>query len=391
MHGILQEAKSIEDEIIKTRRQIHSNPELSFQEFETAKLVARRLKELGIEVKTGVGGNGIVGLLSGSKKGKVVALRADMDALPIREEVDLPFKSRKEGVMHACGHDTHVAMLLGAARILSNHKSELYGSVKFLFQPAEEDGGSGGAKQLIEDGAMDNPKVDYVFGLHIEGDYLGGEFAIRQGAAMAAPDGFKIKVIGKGGHGAEPHKAIDPIFVAAQLIVAIQGISSRMIKQTEPFVISICSIHSGTKDNIIPAEAILQGTLRTLDEKTRARAKRLLKQVAESMCRAFGAKCELDFVKDAYPVTYNDPETTRKVTEVLKKIATTREVEPRLGGEDFSRFAQKAPGVFYFLGTINAAEDCIYPNHSPKFRVDEDVLKLGAASLASVAMEFTKP
>ncbi len=348
------------------------------------------MRELGIEAKTGVGGNGVVGLLRGAEAGKVVALRADMDALPVKEEVDLPFKSKKEGVMHACGHDTHVAMLLGAAKILSDHKKEIHGAVKFLFQPAEEDGGVGGAKPMIEAGAMENPKVDYVFGLHIEGDHAAGEFALTPGPTMAAPDGFKLKVIGKGGHGSQPHKTIDPIFVAAQLIVAIQGISSRMIKQTEPFVISVCSIHSGTKDNIIPDDAFLEGTIRTLDEKTRARAKKLLKQVSDSVCKAFGARCELAFKKDAYPVTYNDPETTGRVMQVLKKISRTKVVEARLGGEDFSRFAQKAPGVFYFLGTRNAAKECVYPNHSSKFKVDEDVLKIGAASLASVALEFTK-
>lgn len=390
MQTILQEAKSIEDEIIKNRRHVHANPELTFQESETSKFVAQKLRELGIEAKTGVGGNGVVGLLRGAEAGKVVALRADMDALPVKEEVDLPFKSKKEGVMHACGHDTHVAMLLGAAKILSDHKKEIHGAVKFLFQPAEEDGGVGGAKPMIEAGAMENPKVDYVFGLHIEGDHAAGEFALTPGPTMAAPDGFKLKVIGKGGHGSQPHKTIDPIFVAAQLIVAIQGISSRMIKQTEPFVISVCSIHSGTKDNIIPDDAFLEGTIRTLDEKTRARAKKLLKQVSDSVCKAFGARCELAFKKDAYPVTYNDPETTGRVMQVLKKISRTKVVEARLGGEDFSRFAQKAPGVFYFLGTRNAAKECVYPNHSSKFKVDEDVLKIGAASLASVALEFTK-
>lgn len=388
MDQILQEAKSIEDEIIRDRRYVHENPELSFKEKATAKFVSKRLKALGFAVKTGVGGNGVVATLKGSSDGKTIALRADMDALPVKEEVDVPFKSKNDGVMHACGHDTHVAMLLGAAKILAKHKNEIKGAVRFLFQPAEEDGGIGGAKPMIEDGAMDG--VDYVFGLHIEGDYAGGQFAITPGATMAAPDGFNIKILGKGGHGSEPHKTIDPIFIAAQIIVAIQGISSRMIKQTQPFVISVCSIHSGTKDNIIPSDAFLEGTIRTLDEKTRQRAKKLLSQVAESVAKAFGAKCELTFKEDAYPVTFNDPETTKRVSEILAKIAKTNEVEPRLGGEDFSRFAQKAPGVFYFLGTRNPAKDCMYPNHSAKFKVDEDVLKVGAASLASLALEFTK-
>ena len=202
--------ENYEDEIIKIRRQIHANPELSYKEFETAKLVAAKLRSLGITVKTGVGGTGVVGFLRGTKHGNVVALRADMDALPVTEDVDLPFKSKKDGVMHACGHDTHVAMLLGAAMLLTKHKSELHGAVKFLFQPAEEDGGRGGAKPMIEDGAMENPKVDFVFGLHIDGGRESKVFALRGGPIMAAPDAFKITINGRGGHGSEPHKTDRP-------------------------------------------------------------------------------------------------------------------------------------------------------------------------------------
>lgn len=390
---ILSEAKEIEDEIISTRRLIHSNPELSYYEFDTAKLVAGRLSKLGISVKTRVGGTGVVGLLRGNEKGgKVVALRADMDALPVKEYSDVPFKSKNDGKMHACGHDTHVAMLLGAARILSNHKDELKGSVKFLFQPAEENGGRGGAKPMIEDGAMKNPDVDFVFGLHISSPHDSGTFALKPGPVMAAPDGFKITIKGKGGHGSEPSETIDPIFVSTQLVNAVQGISSRMIKQTEPFTISVCSIHSGTKNNIIPDDAVLEGTIRTINEKTRARAKKLLRDISESTCATFGASCKVEFTKDAYPVTINDPRVTEKVTEILKTIDGTNTVETDvlLGAEDFSRFLQIAPGTWYFLGTFNEKKGCIYPNHSSKFKVDEDVLKFGAASLAALALEFTK-
>jgi carboxypeptidase Ss1 len=210
---------------------------------------------------------------------------------------------------------------------------------------------------------------------------------------MAAPDGFKITIKGKGGHGSEPNATIDPIYISAQVINAIQGVSSRMIKQTEPFVISVCSIHSGTKDNIIPDNAYLEGTIRTLNEKTRVRAKKLLKQVVESTCRTFGAKCDLNFVQDAYPVTYNDPKITQRVMNLLKTLKNgTRAVEAEaiLGGEDVSRFLQLAPGTFYWLGTVNKAKDCIYPNHSSRFKVDENVLKYGTASLALIALEFTK-
>lgn len=387
---LLDEAGQFEDEVIEIRRKIHSNPELSFKEFETSKLVASKLKSLGIEVRTNVGGTGVVGLLKGAKKGKVVGLRADMDALPVSEDVDVSFKSKNPGSMHACGHDTHVAMLLGAAMLLAKHKKDLAGSVKFLFQPAEEHGGSGGAKPMIEDGAMRNPKVDYVFGLHIMSDTPSKTFALRGGALMAAPDSFTITVLGKGGHGSQPNKAIDPIFVAAHVITALQGVKSRMMEQTKPLVVSVCSIHSGTKDNIIPDDAVLQGTIRTLDEAFRVKAKKYVARVTNSVCKAFGARCKVEFMEDAYPVTYNDEKVAKRAFKILRQIKGTKtiEIEPIMGGEDFSRFLQKAPGVFYFLGTRNKERGCVAPNHSSKFKVDEEVLKYGSVSLAKLAMEF---
>lgn len=389
----LKEAHMIEPEIIKTRRAIHQQPELAYDENETAKLVAEKLEALQIKFKTGVGGTGVLGILTGPKKGKVVALRADMDALPLEEMADVDFKSKVKGVMHACGHDTHVAMLLGAAELLSKHRDELRGTVKFLFQPAEEHGGKGGAKPMIEDGVMNNPKVDFVFGLHIDGDEKSRVFGFRSGAIMAAPDTFVIRIIGRGGHGSAPHQTTDPIYVAAQVITALQGVSGRMMDPVQPFVITVGSIHSGTKENIIPDEAILQGTIRTLEEKTRKRAKIKVAEVAKGVCRAFGAKAEIEFEKDAYPVTVNDEKVTEKAMSILRKMPGTRVkiIEPILGGEDFSRFLHEAPGTFYFLGTINPAKGCIYPNHSSKFKVDEEVLKYGAASLAQLAMEFTNP
>jgi len=387
----LKEARKIEPEIIETRREIHQRPELAYKEKATAKMVAEKLKTLGLAVKTGIGGTGVMGTLQGPKSGRVVALRADMDALPIEELADIDFKSRVKGVMHACGHDTHVAMLLGAARLLSNSRDELLGTVKFLFQPAEENGGRGGAKPMIQAGVMTNPKVDYVFGLHIDNDLNSGTLGFRGGPIMASPDTFEIKLIGRGGHGAYPHETVDPVYVAAQVILALQGVSGRMIDPIQPFVITIGSIHSGTKENIIPDHAILQGTLRTLDEKTRRLAKTKIAEVAKGVSKAFGAKAEVDFEKDAYPVTVNDVHVTERAMKILKKIPRTRVIvrEPIMGGEDFSRFLQEAPGTFYFLGTHNPAKGCVHPNHSPRFKVDEDVLKVGAASLAMLAMEFT--
>lgn len=390
---LLKEAHSVEPEVIKTRREIHQNPELAYQEKATAKLVAQRLHSLGIEVKRGVGGTGVLGTLKGSKEGRVVALRADMDALPLEEMADVEFKSKMKGVMHACGHDTHVAMLLGAAKILAKHRNELHGTVKFLFQPAEEHGGRGGAKPMIEDGVMDNPKVDYVFGLHIDGDEPSGVFAFRPGAIAAAPDTFTVRIIGKGGHGSAPQNTIDPVYIAAQLIISLQGVSGRMIDPVQPFVITVGSVHSGTKENIIPDEAFLQGTIRTLDEATRKRAKAKVKEVSEGVARAFGAKAVVDFEEDAYPVTVNDAAVTEKAMKILENIPRTKTkvIEPILGGEDFSRFLHKAPGTFYFLGTKNPAKGCVYPNHSSRFKVDESVLKYGSASLALLAIEFTSP
>jgi carboxypeptidase Ss1 len=393
MAFVLSDVREFEREIIRIRRRIHAYPELSYKEFETARLVAQKLRSMHMAVRTGVGGTGVVGLLKGAKSGNVVALRADMDALPVTESVNLPFKSTRPGVMHACGHDTHVAMLLGAAMLLSKHRDQVHGQVKFLFQPAEEVGGRGGAKPMIEDGAMNNPKVDYVFGLHISGTEPSKVFALRPGPIMAAPDTFRIRIIGKGGHGSSPHEAVDPIFVSAQVVTALQGVTSRMIDQREPFVVSVCSIHSGTKDNIIPDEASLEGTIRTFNEKTRIRAKKYVNAVAGSVSRAFKARAEVEFKQDEYPVTVNDPRATKKVTSILRKIRGTKTVEckPIMGAEDFSRFLQKAPGAFYFLGTRNQRKGCMHTNHSSRFKVDEDVLKYGSLSLANLACEFGKP
>ena len=390
MIDFLREAKSIESEIVATRREVHRNPELAYHERKTAKLVADKLRDSGIEVKTRVGGTGVLGTLRGSGIGKVVALRADMDALPLEEQAEVDFRSEKKGVMHACGHDTHVAMLLGAAKLLGKHRKQIKGTIKFLFQPAEEHGGRGGAKPMIDDGVMRDPRVDYVFGLHIDGDERSGVIAFRGGAIMAAPDRFVVRILGRGGHGSAPHQTIDPVYVAAQVITAVQGVSSRMIDPIQPFVITVGAVHSGTKENIIPDEAVLEGTIRTLDESTRKRAKAKVTEVAQGVCKAFGAKAKVEFEKDAYPVTVNDEMVTEKAMKIVKNLHGTRikQREPLLGGEDFSRFLHEAPGTFYFLGTVNPRKGCTYPNHSSKFKVDEDVLKLGTASLAMLAFEF---
>jgi carboxypeptidase Ss1 len=388
----LDEAKSIEGQIIDARRGFHANPELAFQEHETAAIVAKKLEQLGIEVRARVGGTGVVGVLKGGASGSVVALRADMDALPIQEPPGLRFSSRVPGVMHACGHDAHVAMLLGAAEILASHRSDLAGTVKFLFQPAEEAAEKGGgAAPMIEDGALEDPKVDRIFGLHILTNYPSGTFALRPGPLMAASGIFRIRIVGRGGHGSAPHETVDPIFIAAQVIGALQGIRSRMINPVEPSVVSVCSVHSGTRNNIIPDDAVLEGTMRTLSEASRKKVAALIPRVAQSVCRTFGAQCEVE-LEQAYPVTTNDPSTTVEVSGVLGTIPGTRtlEVPPLLIAEDFSFFLRKVPGTYYFLGTRNEKQGCVHPNHSSKFKIDESVLKYGAASLALLAFAFAR-
>lgn len=387
----LDEAAEIEDYLIKIRRTVHQNPELAFQERETAALVARELKRLGVHVKTRVGGTGVVGVLEGSAPGKTVALRADMDALPLQELSGSEFASKTGGVMHACGHDGHVAMLLGAATILARHRPELKGAVKFLFQPAEEAAEKGGgARPMIEDGVLESPKVDYVFGLHIFTNFPSGTFALRPGPLMAASGTFRIRIVGRGGHGSAPHQTVDPVFVAAQVITALQGIRSRMVDPVEPSVVSVCSVHSGTRNNIIPDDAVLEGTMRTVNEATKRKVSFLIKRIASSVCRTFGAGCEVE-VKDAYPVTLNDPSVTASVARLLSSIPETKTVEvpPLLVAEDFSFFLRKTPGTYYFLGTRNEEKGCVSPNHSSKFRIDEDVLKYGSASLALLAFDFS--
>lgn len=386
----LEEAEAIEDRIIIIRREIHANPELAFEERDTARIVSDELRGMNIQVEEGVARTGVVGILRGGAPGRTVALRADMDALPVQELSGEGFQSKKEGLMHACGHDSHIAMLLGAARILADHRAELKGTVKFIFQPAEEAAeAGGGARPMIEAGVLQKPKVDYVFGLHIHASFPSGTFALRPGPLMAASSVFKIRVIGRGGHGSAPHQTIDPVFVAAQVVTGLQGIRSRMVDPVEPSVVSVCSVHSGTRNNIIPDEALLEGTMRAVNEGTRRRVASQIRRIAVSVCRTFGARCEVE-VNAGYPVTRNDPAVTAEVSRLLSSIPGTRtmEVPPLMIAEDFAYFLQRTPGTYYFLGTRNVKKGCVSPNHSSRFKVDEDVMKFGSASLALLAFDF---
>ena len=376
--------------MIEIRRKIHENPELSYSEFQTAKLIAETLKSFNIEVKENVGGTGVIGLLRGTEGKTTIGLRSDMDALPVTEETGVEYASKNKGIMHACGHDTHVAMLLCAAYVLSKHRNGLKGNIKFLFQPAEEDGGRGGALPMIEDGALEDPHVDHVFGLHVVNDFPAGTIALKAGPEMACPDSLKIILHGRGGHGSDPANTIDPIFIGTQIINAIYGIRSRYIDQREPVTISICSLHSGTKDNIIPDDLIMEGTIRTFNENIRLKIKKSINDMVKSISLAYGATAEISFKNDAYPVTYNDPEITGEVIKLLSGIRGIKVVDSGLllGGEDVSRFLDKAPGTYYLLGTKNDAKGLIYSNHSSKFNVDEDYLKFGSLTHVDVAMYF---
>jgi amidohydrolase len=397
-------AAGIESKVIECRRDIHQHPELGNRETRTSKLVADRLKSLGIEVKTPIAHTGVVGILKGGKPGRVVALRADMDALPVVEQVDVPFKSTARttyngqdvGVMHACGHDAHVAILLGVAEVLAGVRDEVPGTVVFLFQPAEEgapEGEEGGAALMVKEGALDNPKVDAVFGLHVTSRYPVGQIAYRAGAELAAVDSFKIVVHGKQTHGAYPWLGIDPIVVASQIVLGLQTIPSRQLDASlAPSIVTVGAIHGGVRNNIIPDSVEMIGTIRSLDEKMRSDIHARIKRTAEDIATSGGAKADVA-ITTGYPVTYNDPPLTEKMVPTLKKVtADVITVNPTLGAEDFSFYQQKVPGLFIWLGTRpkNQTAEEAASNHSPLFYVDESGLLLGVRALSHLAVDYLR-
>jgi amidohydrolase len=400
---IADAATRVEASVIACRRDLHEHPELGNRETRTARIVADKLKTLGIEVKTGVAHTGVIGLLKGGKPGKVVALRADMDALPVTEQVDLPFASKVRttyngqdvGVMHACGHDAHVAILLGVAEVLAGMRSELPGTVKFIFQPAEEgapQGEEGGAELMVKEGALDNPKVDAIFGLHVTSRFVVGEIAYKPEGMMAAVDSFKITVTGKQTHGAYPWLGVDPIVVASQIVLGLQTIPSRQVDSTlAPSVVTVGAIHGGVRTNIIPDQVEMIGTIRSLDAKMRDDIHARIRRTVENIAASAGAKAEVT-ITTGYPITYNDPALTEATVPSLKRAggAKVRLVNAVLGAEDFSFFQQKAPGLFYWLGTrpANQTAEEAPSNHSPLFYVDESGLLLGVRSLATVAVDY---
>ncbi|GAB3888842.1 amidohydrolase [Spirosoma agri] len=397
-------AESLEKKVVAWRRDFHQHPELGNREFQTAAKIAAHLQSLGIEVKTGVGKTGVVGLLKGGKPGPVVALRADMDGLPVTERVDLPFKSeahteyngQQTGVMHACGHDTHVAMLMGAAEVLASVKSELKGTVKFIFQPAEEGaptGEEGGAYLMIKEGVLENPKVDAIFGLHINSQTEVGTIKYRPGATMAAVDSYAIKIKGKQTHGAAPWSGVDPIVTSAQVVMGLQTIVSRNLPLTEnAAVVTVGAIHGGIRQNIIPEEVNMIGTIRSLDNEMQKTIHRRINEIATNIAESAGAKAEVK-IDVMYPVTYNDPKLTDQMVPTLEAIAGKNNIKltpAQTGAEDFSFFQQKIPGFFYFLGGMTKGkklEDAA-PHHTPDFQIDEGCFVLGMKSLCHLTVDY---
>ena len=397
-------AKEVEAKVIEWRRDIHQNPELSNREFRTSKVIAEHLQKLGLEVKTGVAKTGVVGLLKGGKPGPVVALRADMDGLPVVEAVDLPFASKAKGeyegkevgVMHACGHDTHVAILMGVAEMFAKVKDRLPGTIKFIFQPAEEGAPRGeefGAALMVKEGVLENPKPNAIFGLHVSSMMYTGTLGYRGGPMMAAADILRITVKGRQTHGSAPWAGVDPIVAAAQIVMGLQTIISRQVNITrEAAVVTIGSIHGGNRFNIIPDEVELVGTIRTFNEDMRDDIHKRIKNTAEMIAASQGATVQVEIEKP-YAVTINDEELTALMVPTLKKVAGEKNafVFPKItGAEDFSFYLQKIPGMFYFIGVTPPGTDMskVGINHSPKFFVDESGLLLGIRSMATIALDY---
>jgi amidohydrolase len=401
-------ADRIEPEVIKWRHHLHQNPELSNREFETAKYVEKYLRGLGLEVTTGVAITGVVAILDSGKPGPTVALRADMDGLPVPEKNDLPFKSIAKGmldgnevpVMHACGHDTHMAMLMGAAKILTEMKSELRGKVKFIFQPAEEgapSGEKGGAEVMVAEGVLKNPDVDVIFGLHISSNTDVGKVRYKHGGIMAAVDPFKIIVRGKQAHGAYPWKSVDPITTSAQIIMALQTVVSREIKVIDDAaVVTIGSIHGGNRSNIIPNEVVLVGTIRTLNKAAREHMYEAIPRKAKGIADSMRAEVEVILPLDySYPITFNDHALMDQVLPTLVRTAGQENVinsKAVTGAEDFSFFQQEIPGIYLWVGgkPLDVSEADSPAHHTPEFFVDDSGMKLGVKLLTNMTLDYMK-
>jgi len=402
---IEQQTKELEPKIIEWRRYFHQNPELSNREFKTGTKIADHLKSLGLEVQYPVAKTGVVALLKGAKPGPVVALRADMDALPVAERNSLPFASKERanfggqetGVMHACGHDAHMSILLAVAEILTKNKAELKGTVKFIFQPAEEGAlpieGTAGAELMVKEGVLENPKVDAIFGLHIQSLLPSGQIAYRSGGLMASVDGVDIKVKGQGAHGATPWDSVDPIVVSSQIIQGLQTIVSRQTELTKAgVVITIGSVHGGIRRNIIPESVLLEGTIRTFDDGMQKKVHEKIKLTAERIAESAGAKADVDILV-MYPATVNDPALTDKMVPSLIRAAGKENVvvtQPVTMAEDFSFYQRKVPGFFFFLGAYPADMNLkTQPtHHTADFMIDEKSMITGVKALVNLTLDY---
>ncbi|UTR10300.1 amidohydrolase [Evansella sp. LMS18] len=379
--------EEIYPELVEFRRDLHMYPELSHTEVDTPKKVADFLADLGLEVKTGVGGRGVVGVLKGGKPGKTVALRADFDALPIQDEKDVAYSSRVPGVMHACGHDLHTAGLLGVAKVLSENKEDLEGNVVFIHQFAEEVI-PGGAKFMIEDGCLD--EVDVIYGAHVHSTSPLGVVGVNEGNAMANGDTFEIEIAGKGVHAAFPHQGVDPLVVGSQLLLNLQQIVSRQIDPVKPAVVSVASFNGGDSFNVIPDKATLKGTVRTLHADVRDWVEESIGKIAENTCSAFGASVKYNYVR-GYPAVVNDPGETERVEKIAKELFGEEKVQripPAMGMEDFAYYLQKVPGTFFWVGGAMDEVAKIYPHHHPKFDVQEEAMKYIGRVFISAVLEY---
>jgi amidohydrolase len=379
----------LSDDVVLTRRDLHMHPELGFEERRTAALVADRLKRLGYEVFEGIGITGVVGVLKGARAGRTIMLRADMDALPILEESPHPYRSRSDGVMHACGHDGHVAILLGAAALVADRRDELAGTLCLVFQPAEE--GQGGARAMIEDGLIERFGIERAYGLHLSSKYPTGVLGFREGPMYASSDSIEIEVLGVGGHGSAPHDAVDPIYTAANFVTSLQQIVTRQIDPLEPAVVTIGSIHSGTIHNVIPRTCKMLGTVRAFADDVRGSMARRIERVLRACCEASGAQYQFTYI-ERYPVTANDSAQAQYARALAEKaFGGERVVEAAklMGAEDFSFYAQRVPACFYTLGCSSGASTS-HPHHSSLFDLDEATLPTGVAMMTALALDAAR-
>lgn len=397
-----EEFNQLEAKVIEWRRDFHQHPELGNREYKTAEKIATHLRKLGIEVQTGVAHTGVVGLLKGGKPGAVVALRADIDALPVTERNDLPFKSvvktqflgEDTGVMHACGHDTHTAILMGVAEVLAAHRNEIKGSVKFIFQPAEEGpppGEEGGALLMVKEGVLENPKVDAIFGLHINSETPVGVVRYKTGGLLASAQRFVIRVNGKQTHGSQPWSGVDPIYISAQIIDGLQSLVSResnLLK--EAAVISVGKIKSGLRFNIIPESAEIIGTIRTLDYDMRDLIEKRMNEMVPAIAQAFGGSAEIE-ITEMTDITYNDADLVAQMLPTLQTTLGTENVQltkATTGAEDFSYFVREVPGFFFFLGGMTPGNTTPYPHHTPDFKIDESGMMHGVKVLTQLSIDY---